>query len=763
MNKYRFLLVLMSLLFTEIAAGQYYIESITKATNGACNGAIEVTVDPNNAPHQFRWSVDGETNAIIDDLCPGIYSVVIEDKYGCSWELEAEVGKESGCYIQDAVFQTEIVHVCSNTTGGSIRIIPNSSTEYTYQWLHNGQNTAFVEGLSPGRYIVVIKDANTTGCSVTKTYQVETRTDCGPEPPIESIPIFVNEAFNGPSSQKEYVELVVKGDGTCAPVDLRGYIIDDNNGDFSNPNHGICGTGFSGGHIRFKYLARWAAVPPGSKIVIYNPGGTNVRYFLRDDPIDENGDGVYILPVDNNGLEGTHKYPSYSYPEYFKEGHQTTYSKAKWAYIALKDDKDAIQIRFPDGTYCHGFSFGSSDFINGGPANLHISDVSTGNEVLYFNSGSINEVSNFKSERVGEIIKLNLTTFPTPGFANNFENATFLNGIACVGGTLIVNEISNGLNEKAAYVELLVKSNGNCGAVDLRGYIIDDNNGHFSETLEESGISPGHLRFPNTDTWNNVAGGSLIVIYNESEKHDSIGIDDATDEDGDNIYILSADKLEGSAASPTPSKPYDYDLAATYSIGSWDYVNLFSYGDAMQVLAPDGGYQHGISYGALGKINGGFDDLLVEAANNKNGKVYYFNDTNPKLVANFGISTVPTPGAANNEVNQAYIAAFCIEESLVAANSRISITPNDFRAKLYPNPFRNLINIAISSPKEQAVNVQVHDLLGRQLYEQKEGLIKGYNDLSIDLDPYVSDGIYFMSIRGDGAILHEEKVICVKK
>ena len=464
------------------------------------------------------------------------------------------------------------------------------------------------------------------------------------------------------------------------------------------------------------------------------------------------GMGVYILPVNNNGLEGTHKYPSYSHPEYFKEGQAAKYAAAKWTYIALKDNQDAIQIRYPDGTYCHGFSYGDTDLMNGGPANLQISNAPTTNEVMYFNTGNVNEIVNF-----------GLSTTPTPSTANTTENATFLNGIACVGGTLIVNEITNGLNEKAGYVELLVKSNGNCGAVDLRGYIIDDNNGHFSETLEGSGISPGHLRFPNTDTWSNVAGGSLIVIYNEKDKNSAIGSDDETDANGDKVYILSAADLEGSGASPTPSKPYAYDLSATYSIGSYDYVNLFSYGDAMQVLAPDGGYQHGISYGALGKINGGFDDLLVEAANNKNGKVYYFKDTNPKLVANFGISTIPTPGAANNAVNQAYIAAFCMEENLIEANSRIRIPPTDFTAKLYPNPFRNLINIAISSPKEQAVNVQVHDLLGRQLYEQKEGLSKGYNDLTIDLDPYVSDGIYFMSIRGDGAVLHEEKVICVKQ
>lgn len=751
MNKYRFLLVLMSLFLTQITFGQYYIESITEATNGECNGAIQIAVDTANAPHTFRWSKEGETGSDISNICPGVYAVVIEDKYGCSWELEAEVGKASGCYIDTEIFQVEIVHVCGNGTQGSIHIRPVSSTEYTYSWNHGG-NTAYTDQLSPGTFTVTIRDPNESSCSVTKTYEVVTRTDCGSEPALDSIPMIINEVYNGVGSQNEYVELVVKGNGTCAPVDLRGYIIDDNNGDFSNPNHGICGTGFSGGHIRFKYLARWAAVPPGSKIVLYNPAAIHPSIPLTDDPIDENGDGIYVLPVSDNGLEGTHLYPSYGHPFYSKEGVETNYSTAKWAYIAQKDNQDAIQIRYPDGTYCHGLSYGSTNFMNGGSANLHISTMSTLNEIIHFNNGSPNDAANFSVE-----------TLATPSFPNNEENTLFLNSIACVGGSLIVNELSNGFNEKAGYVELLVKSNGNCGTVDIRGYLLDDNNGNFSNTVTESGIAPGHLRFPYTDTWANVPGGALIVIYNEKDKNGAIGEDDPTDSDTDSTYILPASQLEGSATSPTPSKPEVYDLEAEYSIGSWDYVWLYSYGDAMQVLAPDGSYQHGISYGALGNMNGGPDELLVDAANNKNGKVYYFMDTNPKMAENFAVGTIATPGTANDAKNQAYIDAFCQEENaFVVATARSSVV-NHLSARLYPNPFSNLLNIEVRSPEAQEVVIHLHDFLGRLLYEQKEGLHKGFNDLSIDLDQYVSDGIYMMSIRADKAVLHEEKVICVKR
>ncbi|MEM7039935.1 MAG: hypothetical protein AAF570_23380, partial [Bacteroidota bacterium] len=46
----------------------------------------------------------------------------------------------------------------------------------------------------------------------------------------------VYEFSNGTTGSQEYIELVVIGpDGNenCGPVDLRGFIVDDNNGDFS--------------------------------------------------------------------------------------------------------------------------------------------------------------------------------------------------------------------------------------------------------------------------------------------------------------------------------------------------------------------------------------------------------------------------------------------------------------------------------------------------------------------------------------------------
>ncbi|MDG1295876.1 MAG: hypothetical protein P8P48_01980, partial [Saprospiraceae bacterium] len=83
---------------------------------------------------------------------------------------------------------------------------------------------------------------------------------------------------------------------------------------------------------------------------------------------------------------------------------------------------------------------------------------------------------------------------------------------------LVVNEFSQGTSGE--WIELVVV--GNC-EVDLRGWIIDDNNGIFTDcgpgnniehgTFSGHGVAPGHIRFSNDATWSAVKNGTIIVIY----------------------------------------------------------------------------------------------------------------------------------------------------------------------------------------------------------------------------------------------------------
>ena len=93
--------------------------------------------------------------------------------------------------------------------------------------------------------------------------------------------VIINEVSNGPSGNKEYVELLVVPDGSapsCASppcLDLRGWLIDDNNG-----HHG--GGGVATGAARFAQHPLWSCVPVGTLILIHNGADPNPAVPVED-------------------------------------------------------------------------------------------------------------------------------------------------------------------------------------------------------------------------------------------------------------------------------------------------------------------------------------------------------------------------------------------------------------------------------------------------------------------------------------------------
>src|SRR5690606_25234155 len=106
---------------------------------------------------------------------------------------------------------------------------------------------------------------------------------------------------------------------------------------------------------------------------------------------------------------------------------------------------------------------------------------------------------------------------------------------------LIINEWSNGPSGNQEYYEFVVA--GQCGTLDdIRGYILDDNNGTFTTPANysgtASGIAPGHFRFADHPQWANIPVGSLILIYNTEDPNPSLPPDDPTDADNDSLYVI---------------------------------------------------------------------------------------------------------------------------------------------------------------------------------------------------------------------------------
>ncbi len=229
--------------------------------------------------------------------------------------------------------------------------------------------------------------------------------------------LIINEWSNGPSGNKEYYEFVVAGQcGTL--VDIRGYILDDNNGTFTAPaSYSGTASGIAPGHFRFSYAAQWGSIPVGSLIVIYNNGDANLS-LPADDPTDANNDSLYVIPHDNVLFERCTTFPATTSPDSIYT--PCTYATSPingWSPLSLRNGGDAIQVRNPNGSYYHGVSYGGSE-ITGGPNNLKLFNGSGSGMVGWFTDGDFFDIANWTAGSTAGN--------ETPGLANNAANSAWL-------------------------------------------------------------------------------------------------------------------------------------------------------------------------------------------------------------------------------------------------------------------------------------------------------------------------------------------------
>lgn len=247
----------------------------------------------------------------------------------------------------------------------------------------------------------------------------------------------VNEISNGEFTDREYVELIAVTDCPATDslfLDIRGWIVDDNNGDFACD--AIQDVGIRTGHIRFDSSGNWDSIPYGAIILLYNNGRRNSQITMPDDPTDANGDLLYVVPVNFNGIEytagaprgdgacgspGPNSDPSYNSPTAYFNGNP-------WgSRVQLRDLGDASQTRFPDGSYFHGIAYGVGD-MSGGPDNLQVGFGTGTRKSYYFNGGDFRQASNYDS--VPNVF--NTPTLQTPGAANNALNQNFIDSIQAI-------------------------------------------------------------------------------------------------------------------------------------------------------------------------------------------------------------------------------------------------------------------------------------------------------------------------------------------
>jgi len=232
--------------------------------------------------------------------------------------------------------------------------------------------------------------------------------------------LIINELSQGPTGNKEYVELLVTGVPTCGgsnTVDLRGWIIDDNNSWHASGS----GTGIAGGHVRFDSIAQWANVKIGSLILVYNDADTSgAVHSLSVDTNDANGDCVYIIPVSSSVLQKNSTLPA-------SNGSMTTYGVAGttysptgvWTILGMANGGDAFHTVSPANYSIpyHAIGWGNNNALT----NVYYSTSQSG-MVIYMTNVVDNNPFNSAN-----YIDTTASDSETPGAPNNAANAVWIN------------------------------------------------------------------------------------------------------------------------------------------------------------------------------------------------------------------------------------------------------------------------------------------------------------------------------------------------
>lgn len=229
--------------------------------------------------------------------------------------------------------------------------------------------------------------------------------------------------------------------------------------------------------------------------------------------------------------------------------------------------------------------------------------------------------------------------------------------------SVIINEVSNGIDSVKEYIELVVVgSNANpTGLVDLSGWIFDDNNGDF-EGMIGTGVANGHARF-SINCLKAVKPGSIILIYNNAQTytHMPIGLSDQDDSNNDCVYIFRITDSCIQVNTSFPSTTNSSYTPTTYVSGNWLRIGLRNDGDAIQVRNPLGVFQHGFSYGDVNTVFPTFPNGLSSfnvMSGTGTARNYFFNSGNYYISGNYSRGFAPTnetPGSPNNNQNKYFI------------------------------------------------------------------------------------------------------------
>lgn len=134
---------------------------------GFCDGLIDIVPGGGSAPYFYQWQdeffvdLPGQTNDTLNNVCQGMFNVVVTDFNGCS-QTFGPVDMSSPINPWNVTTsQTDVT--CSGNCDGiaSVTVLAGNNPPYTYQWDDPLlQTTPTATFLCPGTYTVTITDAS---------------------------------------------------------------------------------------------------------------------------------------------------------------------------------------------------------------------------------------------------------------------------------------------------------------------------------------------------------------------------------------------------------------------------------------------------------------------------------------------------------------------------------------------------------------------------------------------------------------------------
>lgn len=138
---------------------------VTQPLCGEANGSVTVSPVGGTTPYTYSWS-NGASDATLDNLPAGSYTVTVTDANGCTATKTADLSNVNDITITGNVTNT----ICGTANAGAIDIsVAGGIPPLNYSW-SNGSTDEDLSGLAAGSYTLTVTDSS--GCKEVATFVV---------------------------------------------------------------------------------------------------------------------------------------------------------------------------------------------------------------------------------------------------------------------------------------------------------------------------------------------------------------------------------------------------------------------------------------------------------------------------------------------------------------------------------------------------------------------------------------------------------------